>query len=157
MKIILLVAGKTTERYIEEGIEDYTARIRKFNSFEVVTQKEIRNFGSMPAAMVMEKEGNRMIDYFSPDDYVVLLDERGKDYRSTQFASWLEDKLILPKKRIVFVAGGPWGFSDAVYRRADSTLSLSNLTFSHQLVRLLFLEQLYRAFTIIKGIPYHHE
>ncbi len=157
MKIVFLLTGKTTEEYIIKGIEDYSARIGKFAPFEIVTLRELRNIGSMPALLQKEKEGGKIIEFFRAGDYAVLLDERGKQYRSVEFAGWLEGKLMLPKRRIVFVAGGAWGFTDAVYKKSDTTLSLSKLTFSHQLVRLLFLEQLYRAFTIIKGVPYHHE
>ena len=103
------------------------------------------------------KEGKKIIQSVGVDDYVVLLDEKGKELRTVEFSAWMEKIFMLPKKRIVFVIGGPWGFSDEVYNRADFKMSLSKMTFPHQLVRLLFLEQLYRVFTIIKGEPYHHE
>ena len=157
MKIVFLLTGKTTEDYIIKGIEDYSARIEKFAPFEIVTLRDLRNVGSMSALLQKEKEGGKIIEFFRAGDYAVLLDERGKEYRSVEFAGWLEDKLMIPKRRIVFVAGGAWGFSDAVYRKSDTSMSLSKLTFSHQMVRLLFLEQLYRAFTIIRKVPYHHE
>jgi len=111
----------------------------------------------MPSQEQAGKEGKKIIRSLSADDYVVLLDERGKAMRTSELASWMEKLFMLPGKRLVFIIGGPWGFSREVYERADFTLSLSKLTFPHQLVRLLFLEQLYRAFTIIKGEPYHHE
>ncbi|MBE3085137.1 MAG: 23S rRNA (pseudouridine(1915)-N(3))-methyltransferase RlmH [Bacteroidetes bacterium] len=103
------------------------------------------------------KEGKKIIQSISVDDYVILLDERGKELRTVEFSGWVEKIFMLPKKRIMFIIGGPWGFSDEVYGRADFRMSLSKMTFPHQLVRLLFLEQLYRVFTIIKGEPYHHE
>ena len=103
------------------------------------------------------KEGKKIIQVTNTDDYVILLDERGKAYRTIEFSGLMEKIFMLPKKRIVFVIGGSWGFSDDVYSRADLSMSLSKMTFPHQLVRLLFLEQLYRVFTIIKGEPYHHE
>ncbi len=157
MKIVLLLTGKTTEEYIIKGIEDYSARIRKFSAFEMVILRDLKNTGSMPPATQKEKEGERIMEFFAPGDYIILLDERGTQYRSIELAGWLEERLMSQVKRIVFVTGGPWGFSDGVRDRADMSLSLSRLTFSHQLVRLLFLEQLYRAFTIIRGVPYHHE
>lgn len=157
MKIVFLLTGRTTEEYIIKGIEDYSARIRKFSAFEINALRDLKNTGSMPPAVQKEKEGERILQFISPGDYVVLLDERGIQFRSIELAGWLAERLMTTAKRIVFVAGGPWGFSDGVKGRADTSLSLSRLTFSHQLVRLLFLEQLYRAFTIIRGVPYHHE
>ena len=103
------------------------------------------------------KEGKKIIQSVRKDDYIILLDEKGVEYRTVEFAEWLEKRLMLPAKRIVFITGGPWGFSDEVYSVADFRLSLSRMTLPHQMVRLLFLEQLYRVFTIIKGEPYHHE
>jgi 23S rRNA (pseudouridine1915-N3)-methyltransferase len=103
------------------------------------------------------KEGEKIIQSVNKDDFVVVLDERGKEFRTIEFAAWLEKTLLLPKKRIVFIIGGSWGFPGEVINRADMRLALSRMTFSHQVVRLLFLEQLYRVFTIINGDPYHHE
>ncbi len=149
--------GKTTDRHIAELAGLYTRRINKYCQFETVTQPDLKNTRNMPVHEQTEKEGKKLIQALSVEDYVVLLDEHGKEMRTSEMASWMEKKFMLPGKRLVFVIGGPWGFSKEVYERADFTLSLSRLTFPHQLVRLLFLEQLYRAFTIIKGEPYHHE
>jgi 23S rRNA (pseudouridine1915-N3)-methyltransferase len=125
--------------------------------FEVITISDIKNTRNMSVQEQKVKEGKRIIQATNSDDYVILLDERGKTYRTNEFSGLMEKVFMLPKKRIVFIIGGAWGFSDDVYSRADLSMSLSKMTFPHQLVRLLFLEQLYRVFTIIKGEPYHHE
>lgn len=157
MKITLLQTGKTTDKNILELVDLYANRIRKYTAFDIVTLPEIKNTKNMPVAEQKAKEGSRILQTITDDDYVILLDERGKEQKTMEFSGALEKMFFLPKKRIVFVIGGPWGFSDSVYSRADNKMSLSKMTFPHQLVRLLFLEQLYRAFTIIKGEPYHHE
>jgi 23S rRNA (pseudouridine1915-N3)-methyltransferase len=157
MKIALLQTGKTTDKHIAEVVELYTYRIKKYSGFEIITLPDTKNARNMPGQEQKMKEGKRIIQSISYDDYVIILDERGKEQRTIEFAGLLEKVFMLPKKRIVFVIGGPWGFSEEVYCRADLKISLSRMTFPHQLVRLLFLEQLYRVFTIIKGEPYHHE
>jgi 23S rRNA (pseudouridine1915-N3)-methyltransferase len=157
MKIALLQTGKTTDRNMAELVDLYSKRIKKYISFEVITLQELKNTKNMPVQEQQVKEATKIIQSVSDDDYVVLLDEKGKEYRTIEFSSFLEKALLLPKKRIIFIIGGPWGFSEAVYAKADQKISLSKMTFSHQMVRLLFLEQLYRVFTIIKGEPYHHE
>jgi 23S rRNA (pseudouridine1915-N3)-methyltransferase len=157
MKIILLQTGKTNDRNVAELADLYIGRIMKYSVFEVITLPELRNTKNMLIRDQKDKEGQKILQSVSSDDYVILLDERGKEFRTTEFSELMERVFMMPKKRIVFVIGGPWGFSDGVYSRADSKISLSKMTFPHQLVRLLFLEQLYRAFTIIKGEPYHHD
>ncbi|MBG0858536.1 MAG: 23S rRNA (pseudouridine(1915)-N(3))-methyltransferase RlmH [Bacteroidales bacterium] len=157
MKIVLLQTGKTTERYIAEGMEIFSARIKKYTRFEILTVPDVKNSRSMTVFEQKDKEGKKILRSVTKDDYLVLLDERGKEFRTFELAEWLEKRLMLPGKRIVFIIGGPWGFSEEVCSSADFRLSLSRMTFPHQMVRLLFLEQLYRAFTIIKGEPYHHE
>ncbi len=157
MKIVLLQTGKTTDKNISELAHLYTSRISRYSGFEIITLPELKNSGNLPVAEQRVKEGKRIMLSLSTDDYVVLLDERGKELRTVELSVWLGKAFMLTKKRIVFIIGGPWGFSDEVYGRAEYKLSLSKMTFPHQLVRLLFLEQLYRAFTIIKGEPYHHE
>jgi 23S rRNA (pseudouridine1915-N3)-methyltransferase len=157
MKIALIQTGKNTDRNIADVADLYTGRIKKYVGFEVITLPDIKNARNMPVAEQKVKEGKRIIQSVSSEDYVVLLDERGKELRTIEFSSWLEKVFMLPKKRIVFIIGGPWGFSEEVYGRADFKMSLSKMTFPHQLVRLLFLEQLYRSFTIIKNEPYHHK
>ncbi len=156
MKIVLLQAGKTTERYISAGVEDYSGRIMKLAAFEIITVPDLKNTRNMPVAEHMNREGRLLLQAIDKDDFVILLHRGGKRLDTLQFAGELEKFLILRKKRIVFVIGGAWGVSDEVHSRADFKLSLSDMTFSHQLVRLLFMEQLYRVLTIIKGIPYHH-
>ncbi len=157
MKISLLQTGKTTDKNITALADIYTTRISKHAVFEVVTIADLKNARNMPVQEVRIKEGKRILQSFTNDDYVVLLDERGKQFRTADFSAWLEKLFMISKKRLVFVVGGSWGFSQDVYDRADFRMSLSEMTFPHQLVRLLFLEQIYRAFTIIKGEPYHHE
>jgi 23S rRNA (pseudouridine1915-N3)-methyltransferase len=157
MKITLLQTGKTTDRNIA-SIEDlYTVRIKKYTGFDIITLPDIKNTRNMPVQEQKLKEGKKILLSADIDDYIILLDERGKELRTVEFSGLVEKIFMLPKKRILFVIGGPWGFSDEVYSRADFMLSLSKMTFPHQLVRLLFLEQLYRVFTIIRGEPYHHE
>lgn len=157
MKIALLQTGKTNEKHISKGVDIYSSRIRKYTGFEILTIPDIRNTRNMPGAEQKLKEGAKILEAVMKDDYVVLLDERGKELRTAEFSSWLEKKLSSSVKRIVFIIGGAWGFSDEVYSRADFTISLSKMTFPHQMVRLLFTEQLYRAFTIMRGEPYHHD
>jgi 23S rRNA (pseudouridine1915-N3)-methyltransferase len=157
MKIVLLQTGKTTDKHIAEVVDLYAGRIKKYSVFDIVTLPDLKNTRNMSVQEQKMKEGKKIIQSVSVDDYVILLDERGKELRTLEFSGWIEKIFMLPKKRIAFVIGGPWGFSDEVYGRADFRMSLSKMTFPHQLVRLLFLEQLYRVFTIIKGEPYHHE
>jgi 23S rRNA (pseudouridine1915-N3)-methyltransferase len=157
MKIALLQTGKSTDKNISEAVDLYSSRIKKYSVFEIITLPEIKNTRNMSVQEQKIKEGKKIIQSIGVDDYVILLDERGKELRTVEFSGLVEKIFMLPKKRILFVIGGPWGFSDEVYSSADFMLSLSKMTFPHQLVRLLFLEQLYRVFTIIKGEPYHHE
>jgi 23S rRNA (pseudouridine1915-N3)-methyltransferase len=157
MKISLIQIGKTTDNNVSEIANLYTTRIKKYAGFEVITLPDLKNSGTLAIQEQKMKEGKKILQSLHGDDFVVLLDERGKEFRTIEFSKWLEKTFMLPKKRIVFLIGGPWGFSEEVKLRADFKISLSLMTFPHQLVRLLFLEQLYRGFTIIKGEPYHHE
>ena len=157
MKIALLQTGKTSEKYLTEGITVFEERLRKYSAFEIFTIPDIRNTRNMTAQEQMGREGEQILRFLRLDDYMVILDRKGKEFSTLEFSSWLEKMFMLQKKRIVFVIGGAWGFSEEIRKKADMILSLSRLTFSHQIVRLLFLEQLYRAFTVIKGEPYHHE
>jgi 23S rRNA (pseudouridine1915-N3)-methyltransferase len=157
MKTALLQTGKTTDKNIAEVFDLYAGRIKKYTVFEIITLPDLKNAKNMPVQEQKMKEGKKIIQSVSADDYVILLDERGKELRTLEFSGLMEKIFMLPKKRLVFIIGGPWGFSDEVYDRADFRMSLSKMTFPHQLVRLLFLEQLYRVFTIMKGEPYHHE
>ena len=157
MKIALLQTGKTTDKHVSELVDLFTNRIKRYSVFEIITLTDIKNTRNMSVKELKNKEAMKIIQSISDDDFIILLDERGKEFRTVEFSGFLEKLFFLPKKRIVFVIGGPWGFSEEVYSRADFKMSLSKMTFPHQLVRLLFLEQLYRVFTIIKGEPYHHE
>jgi 23S rRNA (pseudouridine1915-N3)-methyltransferase len=157
MKIALLQNGKTTDKHISDVIDLYTGRIKKYTTFDLVTLPDLKNTRNMPAQEQKLREGKKIIQSITAEDYIILLDERGKELRTVDFAEFLERKIVASGKRVVFIIGGPWGFSDEVYGRADYMLSLSKMTFPHQLVRVLFLEQLYRSFTILKGEPYHHE
>lgn len=157
MKIILLQTGKTTDKYIAAGVDEFSARIRKYSGFEIQTIPDLKNTKNMPVREQKQKEGKQIMQLLNNDDYVVALDEKGTEFSTIDFSGQLSKIFMLAKKRLVFVIGGPWGFSEEIYKRADLKMSLSKLTFPHQLVRLLFVEQLYRALTVIKGDPYHHE
>ena len=157
MKIALLQTGKTIDRHVAEGVEIYSARIRKYSGFEIITISDLKNTRNMSVTEQKVREGRKILESVSRDDYIVLLDERGRELRTVELADWIQKRFTMTGKRIMFVTGGPWGVSEEVYNAADFRLSLSRMTFPHQLVRLIFLEQLYRAFTIIKGEPYHHE
>lgn len=156
MKTKLIVVGKTVDKNIIKGIEDYVGRISHYMPFEIIVIPELKNTKKLSTASQKDMEGELILKQLQPSDTVVLLDEHGKEYRSIEFASWIE-KQQQTARTLVFVVGGPYGFSDAVYARSNSKLSLSKMTFSHQMIRLLFVEQIYRACTIIKGEPYHHE
>jgi 23S rRNA (pseudouridine1915-N3)-methyltransferase len=149
--------GKTTDKNVSTLVDLYARRIKKYSVFEIITLPELKNTKNMPVQEQKIKEAAKIFQSIVDDDYVILLDEKGKEFRTVEFSGFLEKLFFLPKKRIVFIIGGPWGFSEDVYSRSDFKLSLSKMTFPHQLVRLLFLEQLYRVFTIIKGESYHHE
>jgi len=157
MKIALLQTGKTTDGYVAEGVGLFSARIRKYASLEIITIPDLKNTRNMPVAEQKAKEGRKIMETVGKDDIMVLLDEKGNELRTTEFAGWIRKQSMMTGKRIVFVIGGPWGVSDEVHNSAAFRISLSRMTFPHQLVRILFMEQLYRAFTIIKGEPYHHE
>lgn len=156
MRICLLTVGKTDAGWVREGLETYSSRLSRYVPFSVNEIPELKNASSLSKAQVKEKEGELILSRVTAKDTVILLDEKGKEYSSSEFAKEVE-KLISCGKNIVFVIGGAFGFSDAVYARSDGKVSLSRMTFTHQMVRAIFVEQLYRAFTIIKGEPYHHE
>lgn len=156
MKTVLIVVGKTADKHFAAGIQDYVERIGHYMPFDVVTIPELKKTKSLSEQQQKTQEGDLIMKQLQPSDTVVLLDERGKEMRSVELACWLQQKWNTAR-RLVFVIGGPYGFSQEVYGRADEKLSLSKLTFSHQMIRLVFTEQVYRACTIIKGEPYHHE
>ena len=156
MKTLLLLTGKTTDSHVQALIDDYSERIMRYMSFSVGVVNEPRGMANMSQQQVKDREGDAIMKHIEPGDYVVLLDEKGIEMSSREMASWLQ-KRQMAGRRIVFVIGGPYGFSSQIYSRADAKLSLSRLTFPHQLVRVIFTEQLYRACTILKGEPYHHD
>lgn len=156
MKTTLILVGKTNGKLFNEGIDDYAKRIGHYTPFAVKVLPELKSTKSLSESQQKDKEGKMILKSISPSDLVVLLDEHGTEYRSMEFAKWIE-KRRNGGSDLVFVIGGPYGFSPDVYNRADALISLSRMTFSHQMVRLIFVEQLYRACTIIKGEPYHHE
>lgn len=156
MKTLLILVGKTTDRHFQAGIDDYVGRINHYMPFELMVITELKNTKSLSETQQKTTEGELILRLLQPSDTVVLLDEHGHEFRSVEFARWLERKRNTAR-RLVFIIGGPYGFSQAVYARAQEQLSLSRMTFSHQMIRLVFTEQVYRACTIIKGEPYHHE
>ena len=156
MQIQLLLMGKTRFPFIREGLDEYIKRLKRYTDYSIRELPELKNSGSWPQPKVMDEEGKIILKALSDKDFVVLLDERGKALDSIRFAEFLERKLQDPMKSMVFVVGGAYGFSPDVYKRGNMQLSLSRMTFSHQMIPLFFTEQLYRAFTIIRGAPYHH-
>lgn len=156
MKTLLILVGKTNGKLFAAGIDDYVGRINHYMPMGIVTVPELKSTKNLTQEQQKEAEGRLILNQLQPSDTVVLLDEHGKEPRSVEFARWLEHKRQT-SRRLVFVIGGPYGFSPQVYMRANEQLSLSRMTFSHQMVRLIFAEQLYRACTIIQGEPYHHE
>ncbi len=157
MKITLLVIGKTDSAYLREGIEMYVKRLKHYIQFEMVVIPDIKQSKNLTIDLQKVKEGELMLAKLSAGREMHLFDERGKSFSSVEFANFLQHKMLSSVKELIFVIGGPYGFSDEVYQKANSKISLSKLTFSHQMVRLLCVEQIYRAFTILKGEPYHHE
>ena len=156
MKIALLFIGKTKKSYVNEGLKIYRDKLNRFCSLDFIILSSIMK-KKISVKEVQKLEGQAILQRILPSDYVVLLDERGKSFTSLKFAKKVESFLNKSTKRILFVVGGAYGFSNEIYNRADEKLSLSSMTFSHQIIRLFFLEQLYRSFTIINNTPYHHE
>ena len=156
MKTILVLVGKTQSKIFKLGIDDYVSRIEHYMPFSITIIPELKNTKSLSEDQQKQKEGELILKEIQPSDTVVLLDEHGAEFRSVEYANWLKQKQNTAR-RLIFIIGGPYGFSPDVYARANEKISLSRMTFSHQMVRLIFTEQLYRACTIIKGEPYHHE
>lgn len=157
MKFALLVVGRTVEKHYITAINDYVERIKHYTPFDMEVIPELKNTKSLSMEQQKEKEGELILKALQPGDVVVLLDEHGKEFRSIEFAEWAEKKMHAVNKRLVFIIGGPYGFSKDVYAAAQEKISLSKMTFSHQMIRLIFVEQLYRAMNILAGGPYHHE
>ena len=156
MNITLLAVGKTDKNWIKDGIDTYISRLKHYTSFSLVEIPELKNASSLTREQIKVKEGTLILKNLKDSDDVILLDERGKEYTSREWAGIIEKK-AMNGRDIVFIIGGAYGFSDAVYQRASGMISMSRMTFSHQMIRAIFTEQLYRAFTIIKGEPYHHD
>ena len=156
MKTELLLVGKTVNKHFIAGINDYVERTNHYMPFNITVIPELKNTKALTEEQQKEREGDLILQKLQSSDTVVLLDEHGKELRSIEFADWLQRKQNTTR-RLVFIIGGPYGFSKAAYERANEKLSLSKMTFSHQMVRLIFCEQIYRACTIIRGEPYHHE
>ena len=157
MRITLLAVGKTNDPHFIAGIEEYARRIRHYLPFDIEIIPELRNTKSLTEEQQKEKEADLLLKTFCQGDYIILLDEHGREYRSMEFAAWMEKRMAAGPKRLVFTIGGPYGFSPRIYQRANEKVSLSKMTFSHQMIRLIFAEQIYRAMTIITHEPYHHE
>ena len=157
MKITFLVLGKTEDSFLKEGIEKYVKRLKHYVKFELVEIPELKNTKSLTEEQQKSKEAELILKNLASTDYVVLLDEKGLEYTSVQFSGYISKKMLSSVQNLVFIVGGPYGFDNNLQTKANDKLSLSKMTFSHQMVRLFFVEQLYRAFSILKGEPYHHE
>ncbi len=156
MKIILILNGKTEDDYIIKGFSNYEKRLKHYISFETIVIPALKNTKALSIAQQKQKEGELTLKYLQNSDVLILLDENGKEFNSVAFSEFIQKQMNSGIKNLVFVVGGPYGFSDEMYKRANGKISLSKMTFSHQMVRLFFVEQLYRAFTILKNEPYHH-
>ena len=157
MKITLLTVGKTDRDWVRQGLDIYVSRLKHYIPFSMVEIPELKNVSALSKDQIKTKEGELILKNIRPTDDLILLDEHGKEYTSVELAKVIQEKISYTGKDMVFVIGGAYGFSPEVYSRANSKISLSRMTFSHQMVRAIFAEQLYRAFTIMKGEPYHHE
>ncbi|MBR5827988.1 MAG: 23S rRNA (pseudouridine(1915)-N(3))-methyltransferase RlmH [Paludibacteraceae bacterium] len=156
MKITLLVVGKTTDTHIQALVQEYQKRLLHYVPFALTVIPELKNTKSLTVEQQKQEEGELILRNVTASMDMILLDERGKEYRSIEFADYIQKKMSSGRD-LVFVVGGPYGFSKAVYQRANGKISLSKMTFSHQMIRLFFVEQIYRAMTILRGEPYHHE
>ena len=157
MKITLLAIGKTNTRFLQEGIDQYTKRLSHYIPFELKILPDVKTTKALTNEKQKEMEGQMFMSVIGQGDWVTLLDEKGKEYTSREFASYIDKKTITIPKNLIFIIGGPYGFSQEMYNRANEKLSLSKMTFSHEMIRLFFVEQIYRAMTILKGEPYHHD
>lgn len=157
MQITLLCIGKTGKKFLEEGEETYLKRLKHYIPFSMQIIPDLKQAKNLSEEQIKQKEGELILDKIQNADTVILLDERGKQFASVDFANYLQDQFNKGGKNLIFVIGGPYGFSDTVYQRANGKVSLSAMTFSHQMIRLFFIEQVYRAMTILKNEPYHHQ
>lgn len=157
MNIVLLTVGKTDVKWVKEGLDMYVSRLQHYAPFSVKEIPELKKASALSKEQIKQKEGEQILKLLTPADTFILLDEHGLQYSSTEFAGMIEKYALQGTKTLVFTVGGAYGFSEEVYRRARARMSLSKMTFTHQMVRTIFAEQLYRAFTILKGEPYHNE
>jgi 23S rRNA (pseudouridine1915-N3)-methyltransferase len=157
MKIKLICVGKTVKPFLKEGEQEYLKRLKHYTPVEKIEIPELKNAKKLSEDQIKQQEGQLILNQIKPGEAIILLDERGKQHSSIEFSNFLQKKFNSGGKGIAFVVGGAYGFSDDVYAKATNKISLSKMTFSHQMVRLFFLEQIYRGFTILKGEPYHHE
>ena len=157
MKFCLLVVGKTASSFMSKGIEEYKSRVNRYVGFEIISISDLKSTRGLTEMKKKKKEGEMLLASLTPSDTVILLDEKGREYTSREFADFQASMMNRGVKRLVYVIGGPYGFSQKVYDRADGKISLSRMTFSHEMARLFFCEQLYRAMTILRGEPYHHD
>ncbi len=157
MKISLIYIGKTNQNFVKDGSQLYFNRIKRYINFEEMLLNDVKNGSKLKPDLLRIKEGELLLKKIQPNDFVVLLDEKGKVFTSVKFANWIEQKMVQGTSHLVFVVGGAFGFSEEVYKRSNMKLQLSSMTFSHQIIRVIFGEQLYRAFTIIKREPYHND
>lgn len=157
MKIELVVVGKTSIGYLKQGIEEYIKRLKHYVPFEIRYIDDIRNTKNISEEQQKQIEGTKILSLLEKSDYVVLLDEHGKEYTSIEYSKYIQKRMLSGAKKVIFVIGGPYGFSQDVYSRANDKISFSKMTFNHEMIRLIFTEQLYRAYTIINHEPYHHE
>ena len=157
MKIVLMAIGRTQSDYLTTGIDNYIKRINRYMPFELRILPDVKATKSLSEAQQKDAEGKMLLSVLQPGDVTILLDERGRQYTSREFAGLIDRYALQSTKRLVFIIGGPYGFSKEVYNKADALLSLSKMTFSHEMVRLFFTEQIYRAMTILRGEPYHHD
>ena len=157
MNIELIVIGKTDQQEVASLVEQYAKRVNHYCKFTVTTIADVKNTRNMAPSRQKQLEGEMILKLITEGDWLVLMDERGRQFTSMEYADWLQKRMLSGVKRVAIVIGGPYGFSDDVYKRANEKISLSKMTFSHQIVRAIFAEQLYRAFTILNNEPYHHE
>ncbi|WP_454803877.1 23S rRNA (pseudouridine(1915)-N(3))-methyltransferase RlmH [Mucilaginibacter phyllosphaerae] len=157
MKITFITVGKTEDAYLKEGIEKYVKRLKHYTKLELIDIPELKNTKALTEEQQKAKEAELILKKITVQDHVILLDENGLEFTSVQFANYINKRSVSSSANLIFIVGGPYGFDQSIYQRANDKLSLSRMTFSHQMVRLFFVEQLYRAYSIIKGEPYHHQ
>ena len=157
MKTVLIVVGKNTDPHFAAGIEEYVKRIRHYMPFDIEVVPELKGAKNLSESEQKEREAEMLRKVMAPGDYLVLLDEHGQSFTSMQYATWMQKRMAASPRRLVFVVGGPYGFAPGIHQMAREELSLSKMTLSHQMIRLFFVEQVYRAMTILNGEPYHHE